>query len=147
MEAIQSANQNKITAKDVVKVLLNTTILLGFALYVLAATKGDFSAMYTPTLATVAVSLLGGGLGGYFLWGFFLMFRAVGRAGAQAGKAIATPPPNPAQIHVQLRFELGREPTIAEVASVYQMLSSQHNRNVTTAVGGFALAALITHQV
>ena len=57
---------------------------------------------------------------------------------AQAGYRALTPVPTPQEIAVQLHGELGRPPTLVEVAAVQQMLATARNQDVLTASIGVA---------
>ena len=57
---------------------------------------------------------------------------------AQAGYRALTPVPTPQEIAVQLHGELGRPPTLVEVAAVQQMLATARNQVVLTAIIGVA---------
>ena len=57
---------------------------------------------------------------------------------AQAGYRALTPVPTPQEIAAQLHGELGRPPTLVEVAAVQQMLATARNQDVLTASIGVA---------
>lgn len=57
---------------------------------------------------------------------------------AQAGYRALTPVPTPQEIAAQLHSELGRPPTLVEVAAVQQMLATARNQDVLTASIGVA---------
>jgi hypothetical protein len=58
-------------------------------------------------------------------------------------KPALTPVPDAFQIAAQLRIEMGREPTLVEVAAVHQMLTSDHNQKLIGAAALLGSALLI----
>ena len=76
----------------------------------------------------------------------FLLLRLGWRVGSAAGDALVATPPNPTAIHAQLREELGREPTIVEVAAVHQMMTAEYNRGVVSAVATLGMAHYLTQR-
>lgn len=75
-----------------------------------------------------------------FVWGVYKVGTSAGNAMGGAIVEASRPMPTPAEIESSLRQELGRPPTIAEVAAVHQMLISEKNQAMI--IAGISVGAL-----
>jgi hypothetical protein len=98
---------------------------------------------YTPGVVCAAILLVS-----LFLFFVYAFFAFANRTGNALHRAVQ-PVPSPAEIYVRIQHETGKEPSIADVAAIHQMLTAERNEAAVQAgigVGGLALAWKLSHR-
>lgn len=114
----------------------------GWGIFLLVGLTNPQKAPDATTLPPGKIQIIAAGFMLASYWVLFIMWLIFGREMDQAYQTLTTSPPSPAQIQWQLSQELGRPPTLVEVAAVHQMLVSDHNQQLIQAaetVGGLLM--------